>query len=299
MTRPPGPWPLASTRVIALLGWPARHSLSPAIHNAALAEQGLDLVYVALPTPPERLAETVRTLGSIEAAGANVTVPHKRAVMPLCDLLTPEAEQVGAVNTLAWTPDGLLGDNTDAAGFGRVLDDDIGLGPEARVVLLGTGGAARAGVVALARRGVDLVVVGRRPDAAEEVADLGAASGARAARAIDLADDDGVREVVRGADVIVNATTLGMRHERLPEAFHEVQPHQVAADMVYGPDETPFLADARAKGAQTFHGVGMLVAQAAASYERWTARPAPLATMSAAALTAIEHGSSPRTGPRA
>jgi shikimate dehydrogenase len=121
VTRPRvgAPWPTASTRLLALLGWPARHSLSPVIHNAALREQGLDLVYLALPTPPDRLRAAVEGLTAVGAVGANVTVPHKQEAVGLCDHLTPEAELIGAVNTLAWTTDGLLGDNTDAVGLRR------------------------------------------------------------------------------------------------------------------------------------------------------------------------------------
>ena len=108
------PWPQASTRPVVLLGWPARHSLSPVIHNAAFAADGLDLVYLAAPCAPEGLRQVVGALGTIGAVGANVTVPHKRAVVAHCDRLTDEAELIGAVNTLSWTDDGLLGDNTDA-----------------------------------------------------------------------------------------------------------------------------------------------------------------------------------------
>src|SRR5690606_36536468 len=119
MTRPPlgAPWPTAATRPVVLLCWPARHSLSPVIHNAAFREHDLDLVYLVAPTPPERLLEVVDTLGTIGVIGANVTVPHKRAVLERCDALTDEAELIGAVNTLSWTSDGLVGDNTDATGF--------------------------------------------------------------------------------------------------------------------------------------------------------------------------------------
>ncbi|HEX9889091.1 MAG TPA: hypothetical protein VGA69_06410, partial [Nitriliruptorales bacterium] len=123
------PWPQSSTRLVALLGWPARHSLSPVIHNAAFAERALDLVYVALPTPQADLATVVAALGAVGAVGANVTVPHKEHVVALCDELTDEARAVGAVNTLVWTTEGLLGDNTDASGLERVLRDDLGVGP--------------------------------------------------------------------------------------------------------------------------------------------------------------------------
>jgi shikimate dehydrogenase len=285
--RPGAPWPTATTHPVVLLGWPARHSLSPVMHNAAFREQRLDLVYLAFPTPPERLAEVVATLGTVEAVGANVTVPHKVAVAELCDVRTEEARLIGAVNTLAWTTEGLLGDNTDAAGLRDVLADDVGIQAGDPAVLLGTGGAARAAAVAAGRLGVALVVAGRRPDAAAEVASLAEQAGSRTVDVCDVADERALTQVVGKARLLVNATPLGMEGERLPGPFHALVPGQVAYDLVYSPPETPFLLDAHAAGAETHHGLGMLVGQAAASYRRWTGRQAPVATMSAAALAAL------------
>lgn len=281
------PWPTASTRPVVLLGWPAGHSLSPVIHNAAFREQGIDLVYLAFPTPPERLHRVVDTLGWIGAVGANVTVPHKQAVLDLCDRLTAEAELVGAVNTLAWTADGLLGDNTDATGFMTAMRDDVGIDDGARIVVLGTGGAARAAAVGLGRLGVQVTFVGRRPDAAQELADLAALCGADEADAVDLADLEWVQRAVDGAGVFVNATPLGMDGEDLPDPFMRLGAHQIAYDMVYRPALTPFLEAARSVGARAHHGLGMLVAQAAGAYQRWTGRKPPLPTMSAAAAAGL------------
>ncbi len=280
-------WPTATTRLVALLGWPARHSLSPLIHNAAFREQELDLVYLALPTPPEALAEVVDALGQVEAVGANVTVPHKRAVVALCDRLTEEARLVGAVNTLTWGGDGLVGDNTDAIGLLEVLRDELGVPTGAATVVLGTGGAARACAVALGRLGLPVTFVGRRPEAAGDLADLATEAGAGASAAVDLADTAAVEDSVAAATLIVNATPLGMDGERLPEAFHALRPGQIAYDLVYAPPDTSFLRDAEDAGAETAHGLGMLVAQAAASYRRWTGHDAPVATMSAVALAAL------------
>jgi shikimate dehydrogenase len=280
-----GPFPAASTRLVVLLGWPTRHSLSPAMHNAAFAEQELDLVYVALPTPPDRLHDVVDALGAVGAVGANVTVPHKVAAVGLCDELTDEATLVGAVNTLVWTADGLRGDNTDATGLRRDLVDlDLDRLP---AVLLGTGGAARACAVALGRLAVPVTVVGRRADAAQEVADLAGEAGSPEADAVDLADVRWVEAAVARARLVVNATPLGMDDERLPEPFHTLGGEHAAYDLVYRAAETPFLRDARRGGARTHNGVGMLVAQAADAYERWTGQQAPTATMSAVATAAV------------
>lgn len=290
MTRPASaPWPTASTRPVGVLGWPVRHSLSPVMHNAAFVEQGLDLVYLAVPAPPDRLREVVVALGAMEAVGANVTVPHKLAVRELCDHRTEEADLVGAVNTLAWTTDGLLGDNTDATGLRDALEEDVGLGPGRRALIVGTGGAARAAAVAAGRLGLHLTVAGRRPDAAEEVATLTERAGGPAATACDLADDGALGRAVASVEVVINATPLGMAGESLPEPCHRLSPDQIAYDLIYSPPQTPFLRAAGARGAEAHHGLSMLVGQAAASYRRWIGRAAPRATMSAAALAALAH----------
>lgn len=292
-------WPAATTRPVALLGWPVRHSLSPAMHNAAFRETGLDLVYLALPTPPDELPTVVRALGAVRAAGANVTVPHKETVLPCCDELSAEAALVGAVNTLSWNADGLVGDNTDAVGLAQVLREDLGLGASTATVVLGTGGAARATVVAIGRLGGAVTVVGRRPDAAQQLADLAAAAGSPEVDAVDVAEERWVRAALERSDLVVNATPLGMDEERLPEPFHELHEGQIAYDLVYNPPETPFLRDARARGAEGHHGLGMLVAQAAASFRAWTGREAPTATMSAVATAALATPATDRRPDRA
>lgn len=290
--RPPAgaPWPTAATRPVALLGWPARHSLSPVLHNAGFREQGLDLVYLALPVRPEDLRGVVAALGAVGAVGANVTVPHKLAVKESCDELTEEAELIGAVNTLAWGTDGLVGDNTDAVGLAdAVLADDAAERGQPWVVL-GTGGSARAVAVAAGRLGCPLTVVGRRREAADTLAKLAHRAGAPTVSAVDLADEVATTAAVTAARTVVNATPLGMEGEPLPEPFQHLVPGQDAYDLVYG-RSTPFLTAAHAAGAGAHHGLGMLVGQAAASYRRWTGQDAPVAVMSAAATAAlVQHG---------
>lgn len=280
-------WPTATTRLVALLGWPARHSLSPQMHNAAFAEHALDVVYLALPTPPEALAGVVEALGVSGALGANVTVPHKQHVVAACDHLTDEARLIGAVNTLSWTVDGLLGDNTDAAGLRDALTADVAVAAGDRFVLLGTGGAARAAAVAIGRLQGRVTVAGRRRGAADGLAELATAAGASEVGVVDVTETAALASAVSAARVVMNATPLGMAGERLPEPFHRLAAGQVAYDLVYEPSQTPFLTDAAAAGAGAHHGLGMLVGQAGASYAVWTGQPAPLATMSAVATAAL------------
>jgi shikimate dehydrogenase len=268
-----------------LLGDPVDHSLSPVLHNAAFREQRLDLVYLAVRVTSDDLLGVVGALGAMGAVGANVTVPHKLAVVAACDHLTDEAELTGAVNTLVWTTDGLLGDNTDAAGLAEAIVADAAAEPGAPWVVLGTGGSARAVVVAAARVGCPVTVVGRRADAAAELAELARRAGAPGATALDLADA-AVEDAVRDARTVLNATPLGLSGEPLPDPFGSLRAGQDAYDLVYG-RPTPFLTAARGAGAGAHDGLGMLIGQAAVAYRRWTGQDPPVGTMSAAAAAAL------------
>jgi len=266
--------PSAATRLIALLGDPVAHSASPQIHAAAFAATGVDLAYLAFRVPRERLGAAVHGLGALGAAGANVTVPHKQAVLALADEIGEEAREVGAANTLTWTASGVRADNTDAPGLARVLAEEVGLRPGDPVVLFGAGGAALAAAVALGRAGARVEVVARRAEAAAAVARRVAGCGG----------EPGPAPHPR---LVVNATPLGLHGETLPERFLDLRPGQVALDLLYGPGPTPFLRAARAAGAAAVDGRGLLVAQAALSFERWTGVPAPVAVMAAAADAAL------------
>jgi len=287
-------WPTASTRLVVLLGWPARHSLSPELHNAAFRAQGLDLVYLAVPTPPADVQAVVTALGAMDVLGANVTVPHKRAVVEVCDELTEEAHLIGAVNTLHWSGAGLVGDNTDAHGLLAALRSEVAPTPGERWVLFGTGGAARAAAVAIGRLEGRVAVVGRREDPAREVAGLADRCGARDTEVVLVDDGARLAAVARSARTVVNATPLGMSGEELPEPLMALERGQVAYDLVYAPTPTPFLSAAGGRGAATHHGLGMLLGQAAASYERWTGTPAPRQVMEATARRALAAKQAPQ-----
>lgn len=276
----------ASTRLLGLLGWPVAHSLSPQLHAAAIAAAGLDLVYLAFAVPPDGLPAAVAGLGALGAVGVNVTVPHKQAVLAFADEVTPEATQVGAANTLLWRDGRLTADNTDAAGLGEVLRS-LAVGAGDPVVLFGAGGAARAAAVALGRAGAQVEVVARRPEAA---------------RAVDAVLRDAGATVGRVARprLVVNATPLGLHGEPLPARLTDLGPGQIALDLVYGPEPTPFLREAAASGARTESGLSLLVAQAALSFARWTGLPPPVEVMRRAAAAAngrkVMWTGSPRTG---
>lgn len=255
----------AATALVCLLGDPVAHSRSPRLHTAAFAACGIDAVYVACAV--RDVAAAVDGLGVLGALGANVTVPHKRAVWAHVLRRTDEAQVVGAANTLFRDGGHWIADNTDAAGVQRVLADDVGLEPDEGVVLFGAGGAARAVAVALGRLSARVRVEARRAGAAADVQRLAGVAGAA-----DLPAGQAPR-------LVINATPLGLRGERLPERFHELQDGQVALDLVYGGSATPFVTDARARGLAAWDGLGMLVYQAGAAFERWTGRSAPLDAM--------------------
>lgn len=269
----------AVTRLACVLGQPVGHSISPAIHNAAFRSLGVNALYVRCAVPAAGLRAALQGLRVLGALGANVTIPHKVAVVGLLDGLTPEAEAVGAVNTLFFRDGALVGDNTDATGLDAVLRGDLGVGEGDEVLLVGTGGAARAAALALGRIGTRIRVRGRRPEAVAGVVALARAQGA--------ADGSGRPRL------IINATPVGIGAAPVPDEVLEVGPGQTVFDMVYAPLETPVVAAARRRGAEAHDGRAMLVAQAARTFERWTDRPAPTEVMQRAAEAALEPASPP------
>jgi shikimate dehydrogenase len=254
---------------LGVAGWPVAHSRSPAMHNAALAEVGLHgWRYLKLPLPPQRFAETVRALPAAGFRGLNVTIPHKEAALALTDEATETAAAVGAANTLTFLPSGAIhADNTDVPGLLEALP----VSPAGRTALvLGAGGAARAAVHALRMAGAaDVMVWNRTPERAERlVAELGG-------RAV---------HVVEPAEILVNCTSVGLREtdltfKSLPIEADTLGVGSYVADMVYRPGGTPLLAEAERRGATVVTGLEILVAQGAASFERWTDMTAPRRAM--------------------
>ena len=263
-----------STRVAAVIGSPVQHSLSPALHNAAFQQLGLDWVYVALHVhrgESQRALDAVRLFG---LGGLSVTMPHKEAVATEVDVLDPAATALHSVNTVVPAPDGrLFGHSTDGAGFVASLAS-ASVGVRGRVVcLLGAGGAARAIADALARAGVArVIVVNRSAGAAERTAALAGGAGV-----VGSAAD------IRDADIVVNATSVGMGTAALPCDADVLRPEHVVADIVYHPRETALLAAARRIGATTVDGLGMLVHQAALQQVLWHGVTPDLHAMAAAA----------------
>ena len=279
------------TLLSGIFGYPIRHSISPAMHNAAFASLDIDAVYSAWETTPDDLAAGVASLRSEDYLGANVTVPHKQAVMVHLDEIDDLATRIGAVNTIVNRDGRLMGSNTDALGFINSLRSEAGVTVAGlEVVLIGAGGAARAAAYALAEgRASALAIANRTVERAESLASELAETGILA-NAFGLHDPDFLSACER-ADLIVNSTSVGMLHGPAegdsPVPAEVISPGCVVYDMVYNPPKTPFLLDAERAGAQVIGGLPMLVYQGAAAWSRWTGREAPVDVMFKAAREAL------------
>ena len=249
------------TQRYGVLGWPVAHSRSPAMMRAA----GLEL-YQRLPVPPELFDEVVAGLPGAGFHGANVTIPHKEAALAVATEASEAAREIGAANTLTFGPGGAIhADNTDAPGLLAALGD----ARPATALVLGAGGSARAAVWALRRAGAEVAVWNRTP---ERAASLGA-------EVVDRA---------RGADVLVNCTSVGLDHSStpfkdLPVTADALSDYATVVDLVYRAGGTALIREAQRRGIATIDGLEILVRQGALSFTAWTGRPAPLDTMRAAA----------------
>ena len=271
------------TRLAAVIGAPVRHSLSPTLLNTAFAEAGLDWHFMALEVAEGQAGEALDAVRALGLVGLSVTMPHKAAVAAAVDHRTDEAEALDAVNCVVVEGDHLVGHNTDGDGFLDGLSHDAGLDPTGRrTVVLGAGGAARAVVLALARAGAAEVAVVNRTASRAEVAAALAGSAGR------VVGPNEVSEVVAAADLVVNATSVGMAGDgALPVDPEAVAVGAVVVDLIYHPPETAWLAALRGRGIEAHNGLSMLVFQAAHAFVLWTGSEAPVAAMDAAARAVL------------
>ena len=256
-------------RVAAVIGDPVRHSLSPAIHNAAFAAAGIDWVFTSFEVSAGGGADALEAMRILDLAGLSVTMPLKAEVAAAVDEPDDEVVALGAANCIAPLGDGRLrAANTDSTGFVAALEADAGITPTGlRVVLLGGGGAAKAVAWGLAASGAASIAVVNRTSAAAAATAALAGSAGRV----------GTLEDIAGADVVVNATSVGMGADTsMPCEPTLLRPGQVAVDLIYEPLETVWLGALRARGVEAHNGLSMLVFQAATAFEIWTGVPAPL-----------------------
>jgi shikimate dehydrogenase len=258
--------------LLALVGHPVEHSLSPAMHNASFAAEGLDYVYVALDVKPEDLPSAVRGAAALGFRGFNVTMPHKRAILPLLDDVDEGARISGAVNTVVVEDVGLLrGHNTDGGGMvGACREAGIGLAGK-RVLLLGAGGVAAAIALAFSLERIgELRIVNRSIEPAREL--LGKLRGA-GLKKVEVTSGDALGEAAK-TEVIVNATSLGMRDgDPLPIPVEHLGGGRTVCDAVYRPGgETALIREARVRGARVVAGERMLLYQGVLAQRFWTGR---------------------------
>ncbi|SEO41440.1 shikimate dehydrogenase [Halogranum amylolyticum] len=272
-------------QVFGLVGNPVGHSLSPPMHEAAYESLGMDARYVTFEPTHESLAEAIRGADALGIAGLNVTIPFKQDLLEQ-GLVDPDplAARIGAVNTVDFSGDGDTPDgyNTDAAGARRALErHDVSL-DGADAVVVGAGGAGRAIAFALAEAGAAVHVANRTEATADELAAAVADSTGVAADAVTAGGLDSLAPTVPGADVLVNATSVGMESEETPVPAELLHADLAVMDAVYSPLETRLLEDARRAGATTVDGAWMLLYQGVEAFERWTGREAPVEEMNTA-----------------
>lgn len=264
---------------LVLVGHPVAHSLSPALQNAALRYAGLPIRYEAIDVTPDTLGSAVQRLVAARAAG-NVTIPHKEAMARHCSRLDPVAERVNAVNAFRVADDGELeGTNTDVGGFDALAREAGALRAGAHVALLGAGGSAAAVLAALERwSGATVSLFNRTTERAASLA----ARFPIVKAVMPTADD-----AVKGASVVVNATSLGLNPEDdLPVAISSLHPGAVVLDLVYRPRETAWVKAARERGHPAVDGLCMLLEQGALAFEWWLGIAAPRDVMREALMSA-------------
>ena len=270
--------------VYGLIGNPVGHSLSPPMHEAAYEACGIDARYVTFEPPVDGGVEAVESAAHLGVSGLNVTIPFKQDVLAAVD---PDetAALIGAVNTIDCSTDPPTGYNTDATGILRSFTyHDVPL--ESRAVVVGAGGAGRAAAFALAGEGLAVDIANRTVEKAESLAEaVSAANLSGTARAHDL---DSLAELLAGADLLLNATSVGMDEDRSPVPAEALHGELTVLDAVYSPIETHLLRDAAAAGATTIDGAWMLLFQGVEAFECWTGRDAPVDVMNEALRTRLE-----------
>ncbi len=281
-----------------VVGWPVGHSLLPAMHTAALEALGVEADYVAFDVAPEELGGALELLGRAGVRGGNLTVPHKVAGATVVGELSDEARMAGAVSTVVFGEGGrAVGHNTDARGFSRAIREEFRMPlSEMKVLVLGAGGTGRAIAFQAARERAERIVLANRTvaraealarDIAPMYLDDKLEGQAARLRALPL-EGVALAGEMEGVDLIVNATSLGMRPgDASPLPAHLLRPHHLVYDTIYGPPRTPLLEAALEAGARGAGGLSMLLHQGALSLEIWLGRPAPVDVMRRALRGAV------------
>ena len=275
--------------LVGVLGSPVAENPTGAMQEAAFRATGLNWRYLTIQVKPDDLADAIKGVRAFGMRGINLTIPHKVEVMQYLDEIAPDAEKIGAVNTVRRVGDHLIGENTDGKGFLRSLQVDAHFDPAVkRIVILGAGGASRAIGTELALAGAaDLIVVNRTPLRGEDmVNDVRYRTGAPIA----YMPWKETFAVGQDVDLLVNATSIGLypHVDDMPDVdLESARPDLLVCDVVFNPVETALLRAARERGLPTLDGLTMLVYQGVIAFELWTVRDAPEAVMKAALKEAL------------
>jgi shikimate dehydrogenase len=282
-----------TTRVVGVLGYPVRHSLSPDMHNAAFEALEMDWCYLPFEVAPDDLEPAVRGLAALGVVGVNLTIPHKRAIVPHLDEVRGDAEITGSVNTIHFEGGRAIGYSTDGDGFLGALAELAVEPAGSRVVVLGAGGSAAAITVALIRAGVAAITIANRTaERAEALARL-LAGHARTGTEVSVVPwrPEAIGEALAGANLMVNTTSIGMKgspERALPLPTGALRTDLAVYDIVYTPLETPLLRTARKAGCRALGGARMLVLQGAVSFRIWTGIDPPVKVMESALRAGLE-----------
>jgi shikimate dehydrogenase len=283
---------LGTTKILGVMGFPVSHSLSPVMHNAAIAAMGVDYVYVPFPIPVEQLPAAIAGLKAVQSVqGFNLTIPHKVEVMPLLDEVLPIAKAVGAVNTVKRVGEPWVGTNTDVAGFLEPLKKLSCDWANTPAVILGSGGAAKAVVAACLELGCSVIhVVGRDPKKMKKF--HGAMTSQLHDYNLRIHPWVSIPHLLEVAGIVINATPIGMASDPntpISEAEMNLLPdHAIAYDLIYTPRPTKFLQIAAARGLKAIDGLEMLINQGAIGLEFWLEQTVPIEIMRQALLQHLD-----------
>lgn len=271
------------TKLTGFFAKPASHSLSPLMHNLAFSHWGIDAVYLAFEVDQTNLRQAVESIRTLDMLGVNVSMPNKTAVLAYLDQLSPEAELIGAVNTIVHQEQRLIGYNTDGMGFVRSVNETGHPIKNQKIVVLGAGGAAKAIVVQMALEGAQEITIYKRLNATflplkEYFAKVSEKTDCPI-RLHDYADESQLALDLSQANLLINATDIGMgsKKDQLPIADVKLLHSQLTVfDLIYSPSETRLIQEAKKMGIKAYNGLGMLIHQGAIAFELWTHREMPV-----------------------
>ena len=258
----------------AVIGYPIEHSLSPGMHKAGYEALGVDAEYQRFLVEPCHLTEAVEGLCALGFSGWNVTLPHKEHIIALLDVLTPQAQRAGAVNTVKIHEGQRIGHNTDGDGFVRSVEEELKGFQGKKVVLLGAGGASKGIALALAEQGMQVHILNRTYAKAEALVQAIQREGGTATSGM-FASGDWLSDV----DLLVQTTSAGLHGEPFPFSVQGISEHALVVDIIFNPRETAFLQEAKKQGCRTLNGLGMLLYQGALAWEFWLGGQAPVEAM--------------------